>query len=131
MPFYLATISPDFGDQPANGEELYNEHCRSCHQKNGKGFFRVYPPLTDSGWVADDQKIIGNLLNGLKGPIVVNGKDYEGEMPSFRYLTDEEIALIVNYIREDIAETGAVLKASEVARLRPLLQSDSVEISTK
>ncbi|MEQ9261803.1 MAG: cytochrome c [Owenweeksia sp.] len=113
------------------GEDLYKEHCKSCHQRSGKGFFKMYPPLTDPAWVADDEKIVGNLLNGLKGEINVNGKTFDGEMPAFRYLTNREIALIVNYVRTDIAETGAPISVEEVARLRNELQTDSLKILTK
>ncbi|MGB0176548.1 MAG: c-type cytochrome [Owenweeksia sp.] len=118
-------------EQLATGEDLYREHCKSCHQRNGKGFFKMYPPLTDPAWVANNEKIVGNLVNGLRGKIMVNGKNFDGEMPAFRYLSDEEMASLINYIRSEIAGEGTAISASEVSRLRSELEVDSLKILTK
>tara|TARA_R110000850_G_scaffold13062_3_gene42853 strand:- start:4 stop:399 length:396 start_codon:yes stop_codon:yes gene_type:complete len=101
-----------------NGKELYEEHCQSCHMKMGKGFLKMYPPLTDTTWVGRDEKIVGNILNGLKGEIIVNGKTYDKEMPPMAYLTNEEIAAIINYIRKEIVGVEANISAKKVQQLR-------------
>ncbi|HAD96741.1 MAG TPA: hypothetical protein DCG19_05000 [Cryomorphaceae bacterium] len=119
------------GPQVNNGEDLYREYCKSCHQRSGKGFLRVYPPLTDPEWIARDERIVGNILNGIKGEIVVEGKEYDGEMPSFYYLSDNQIAQIVNYVRTEIAGTGTSIDSVHVARLRSELLRDSLKILTK
>ncbi len=87
---------------PKNGDDLYEEHCQSCHMKKGKGFFRMYPPLTDTAWVGNDERMVDVILGGLSGEITVNGKTYDGEMPPMSYLTDEEISQIINYIRREV-----------------------------
>ncbi len=87
---------------PKNGADLYEEHCQSCHMKKGKGFFRMYPPLTDTAWVGNDERMVDVILGGLSGKITVNGKTYDGEMPPMSYLTDEEISQIINYIRREV-----------------------------
>ena len=78
----------------------------------------MYPPLTDTTWVGRDEKIVGNILNGLKGEIIVNGKTYDKEMPPMAYLTNEEIAAIINYIRKEIVGVEANISAKKVQQLR-------------
>jgi len=64
------------------------------------------------------------LLNGMSGEITVNGKVFEGEMPSFGHLTDAEIAAVVNYLRNSFGNNAQahpdipVLTADEVSALR-------------
>ncbi len=106
------------GQTAESGEALYEKHCQSCHMKKGKGFFRMYPPLTDTSWVAPDDQIVNNIISGLKGEITVNGKTYDNEMPPMAYLTDEEIAAIVNYVRNDINGLKASISLARVKELR-------------
>lgn len=114
----LIVIS-SFGSQqnPENGLELYQQHCQSCHMKKGKGFFKIYPPLTDTTWVGKDEKIVSIILNGLSGQISVNGKTYNNEMPPMAYLTDEEVAKIINYIRKKVVGMERVISARGVNEL--------------
>lgn len=105
-------------EEPKSGEELYGDHCQSCHMKKGKGFFRMYPPLDDKDWVGDDQKIVKIMTTGLKGEIAVHNKAYDNEMPPMDYLEDDEIAKIINYVRNEIAEVDQKITAQEVKELR-------------
>ncbi len=116
--FVLFMMSFENPQKPKTGAELYEQHCQSCHMKKGKGFFKMYPPLTDSNWVGNDEKIVGNIINGLKGEITVHGKTYDNEMPPMAYLTDEEIAKIINYIRVEIAEVEATISVGRVKEIR-------------
>lgn len=74
----------------SSGQPLYEQHCATCHQKDGKGKPGQYP------------KLAGNPIVTLEDPIpaittVVNGK---GEMPEFGdKLSSDEIASILSYIR--------------------------------
>ena len=42
--------------------------------------------------------MIATILYGNDGPITVNGVQYNGVMPGFAYLTDDEVAAVVTYI---------------------------------
>lgn len=86
--------------------------------KKGQGFFKFYPPLTDTNWVGNDSLIVGNILNGISGPIVVNDKTYDREMPAVTGLSDGEIAAIINYIRTEIAAIDKPISEQKVALLR-------------
>ena len=49
------------------------------------------------------EKILINiLLNGMENPIVINGKTYNGLMPSHSFLKDEELALVHNYMKDQM-----------------------------
>ncbi|MEM1134345.1 MAG: PQQ-dependent sugar dehydrogenase [Bacteroidota bacterium] len=96
------------------GEALYLQHCSSCHQPNGEGLPDLIPPLAKTDWVTGNtSKLIAVVLAGTSEPMEVNGKIYEQEMPGFSAsLQDEEIALILTYIRSHFGnEANAVHKA--------------------
>ena len=89
------------------GAVLYNKYCGSCHMANGMGDGSRFPPIAGSEWVKGDQKVlIDVVLSGLKGPIEVNGKTYDGVMPPVDYLEDEEIAQILTYIRKEFGDNA-------------------------
>jgi mono/diheme cytochrome c family protein len=81
---------------------LYSQNCASCHGDYGQGMAGVFPPLINSRLVTGDKTIpIRILLNGLQGKVTVQGKTYQGIMPSFKArLSTEEIAAILTYLRE-------------------------------
>lgn len=68
----------------------------TCHQPNGKGLDPAFPPLEKSEWVTGDpERLIKMTLYGLMGPIEVNGKKYDGQVPMTPFgglLNDNELA---------------------------------------
>ncbi|MFY8003835.1 MAG: c-type cytochrome [Chitinophagaceae bacterium] len=81
------------------GAELYNTYCSSCHLTNGKGMDAVYPGLVKSTTVLKDaKKTVQIILKGQSG-VAINGVNYDVAMPPQDYLTDDQIAAIVNYVR--------------------------------
>ena len=78
------------------GQRLYLENCSNCHQKDGTGLGRLIPPLKDSDFLTDQvNRTICLVKNGISGEIIVNGKDYNHEMPGNREMTELEIAEVV------------------------------------
>lgn len=101
------------------GAKLYTTYCAPCHQGDGKGDGTRYPPLENSEFVRGDKnKLIGIVLNGLNGPITVNGIGFNDSMPANGFLKDEEIALILTYVRQNFNNHGTVVLPSEVNRVR-------------
>jgi hypothetical protein len=91
--------SPKFGQYYVQGEQLYNLHCSNCHQKDGSGLGRVYPPVDTSDYMDRDySQVICLIRNGIDGELVVNGQVYNQPMPAFPMLSDLEVAQIVTYI---------------------------------
>lgn len=105
--------------RPVTGANIYNIYCRACHQKDGKGDGLRFPPLDNSEWVTGDKKrLIGVLLNGLEGTIEVKGKPYNSLMPSQSFLTDEQIAEVLTYVRQSFGNDASGVSAGEVSQLR-------------
>lgn len=106
------------------GRKVYNLYCTSCHQENGKGDGSRYPSLVESDWVSGDKnRLIEILLNGLKGPIVVNGKSFNGEMPKHDFLSNAEISKVTSYIRLNFKNNAGVIQEKEVAQMRDRLKN--------
>ena len=64
--------------------------------------------------------LIENILNGQTGEIVVNGKKYNGQMLPYNYLTDEQIADVINYMKNTWGNQSAtVVTPAMVKKIRP------------
>jgi nitrite reductase (NO-forming) len=101
------------------GAALFAGTCSVCHQANGEGLAGVFPPLAKSDFLAPDHaKAIAVVLNGLSGPVKVNGKDYNSVMPPMSQLTDDEIANILTYVTNSWGNTGNQVTQAEVAKAR-------------
>ncbi len=90
-------------DRREAGEQLYTTHCSTCHQPGGTGILAAFPPL--AGHIPDiygapggRSYLIRVLLYGLEGEIWVGDQSYQGWMPSFAHLPDQEVASLLNYI---------------------------------
>lgn len=80
------------------GRALYLQHCFICHQLNGQGLPGVYPPLAGSDYLrADRERAVRVVVEGLRGPIEVNGKQFDGFMPPV-VLDDAPVARVLNYV---------------------------------
>jgi mono/diheme cytochrome c family protein len=80
------------------GKTVYETNCMSCHMPEGTGLEGAFPPLTKSKNLADKNRLIKVILQGMRGPLRVNGVDYNGEMAGIS-LTNAEAADVSNYIR--------------------------------
>jgi nitrite reductase (NO-forming) len=106
-------------DQIKAGEALFAGTCSTCHQADGKGLEGVFPPLAGSDWLlAAKQRAIGVVVNGLNGPVKVNGKEYNSVMPPMSQLNDDEVANILTYTLNAWGNDGGVVSAEEVAKVR-------------
>ena len=83
------------------GQQVYSQICSSCHQPGGTGLEGQFPPLIDNPNVDDAGYVADVITNGRQGEIVVDGVAYDGVMPSFSTLTDEEVEAVTAYIQND------------------------------
>ena len=97
----------------AQGKSVYGKTCTACHQASGMGTPGQFPPLAGSEWVnePDPGRVIRAVLNGLQGPIKVQGHDFNNVMVPWNSYSDEDIAAVITYVRGN-AEWGN--KASAV-----------------
>lgn len=102
-----------------SGRVLYNTYCAACHQGDGKGDNNRFPPLRDSDWVTgEEERLIDVVLNGLQGPIEVNGKSYDGLMPANGHLDNHAIASILTYVRKVFGNESPPVSALNVEKIR-------------
>jgi len=122
---FLALISCTGNKKPAEettanpGQGIYMKYCMACHQASGSGVPGMYPTLQKTDWVhGDKSRLIGLLLNGQQGEIMVNGQVFRGVMPKHQYLTDEQIADVLTYVRSNFGNSADAVLPEEVANIR-------------
>ena len=89
----------------ALGAQVYAANCAACHQASGAGLPGVFPPLAGhggdlyraEGGIGGRQYLIDVMLYGLQGAITVGGATYNGLMPAWAQLGDEQIAAVINH----------------------------------
>ncbi len=100
------------------GGRVYQQNCAACHQSNGEGISGVFPPLAGSDFLNEDKdRAASAIINGLSGKITVNGKDYDGVMPSMR-LTDAEVANVLSYVYSMWDNSGQSVEPADVKAVR-------------
>ena len=103
------------------GEAVYKAVCNGCHQATGQGQGQI-PPLVDSEWVTQGTERFAQIvLNGLSGPITVNGASYGAAvMPAQKgAINDKQVAQVMTYVRYkfgNISDTVVTKEMIEVAR---------------
>lgn len=103
------------------GQVAYTRYCASCHLPAGQGDGNRYPPLFGSEWVNGDKtRLINVVLKGLSGPITVRKKPYDGVMPAHNFLSDEQVAEILTYIRTRLNHSGTAISVEEVQTVRAM-----------
>jgi len=101
------------------GSILYKGTCSVCHQESGEGLANVFPPLAGADFLkADLPRAIGIVLNGLTGPITVNGTAYDSVMPPMSQLNDDEIANILTYVTNSWGNSADAISSGQVKQAR-------------
>lgn len=108
----------DLESSIARGKEVYVSNCMSCHMEMGEGLEGVYPPMAKADYLmADKKRSILQILKGVKGPMKVNGVDYDSEMVAIE-LSDKEVSDVLNYVRNSFGNKGAAVTPEEVQAVR-------------
>jgi nitrite reductase (NO-forming) len=101
------------------GAVLFKGTCSTCHQDNGQGLPSVFPPLAKSDYLLSDKnRAVAVVLNGLSGPVTVNGAQYNSVMPPMSQLNDDEVANILTYALNSWGNSDGAVTAAEVAKVR-------------
>jgi len=100
------------------GELLYTKHCSNCHQADGSGLGRLYPPLKQSDYMNENfEQVLCLMRNGIRGELTVNGVQYNQAMPGVPTLTDLEIAEIATYIYNAWGNEYGLIDVKEAERI--------------
>ncbi|HEY1848136.1 MAG TPA: cytochrome c [Opitutaceae bacterium] len=112
-------------DPLAVGKAAFGAVCITCHQPTGMGLPGIYPPLAGSEWVnGPADRMIRIVLYGLKGDVHVEGHDFNAAaMPVFGQgvtnsaysWSDDKIAAVISYVRQEWGNKGGPVSADEVA----------------
>jgi cytochrome c oxidase subunit 2 len=97
-------------DLTKRGEKVYAANCAACHQANGKGAGPI-KPLDGAAVVLDADKLkqVAVLLNGQNN----------GAMPSWKALSDTEIAAVITFTKNNWSnKTGQLVQPADVLAAR-------------
>lgn len=101
-------------NEPLSGKVLYTSYCASCHKPLGEGLSGVFPALSNSPIVNGEKNELTRLI--IQGTInrEPEGSSFEGNMPAFSFLQDEEIMEITNYIRTNFGNSSPKIDLNTV-----------------
>ena len=104
---------------PGSGQEIYTRYCATCHMGDGNGIENAFPPIRETEWSNGDKgRLIRLVLYGMQGPIEVKGKSYNNVMTPHNFLTDEQVAAVLTYVRSNFGNDADAVVAEEVSRVR-------------
>lgn len=124
----VAAAADPLAEQKKAGLIAYSKSCNACHQADGMGNPALsIPHLAGSDWVLAEgpNRLIRVVLHGLKGPIKLNGQDFNmggvGAMNPWLKtadnpagLTPGEIADVLTYVRNAWGNKGSAVTEDQV-----------------
>ena len=105
-----------------DGAQIYAQICQGCHMPDGRGAEGAgrYPAFAGSAAVASAPYMVVTILQGRRNmPSFSKPRDNRNFFPPV-YLTDVQVAAVVNYIRGNFGNAyTATITAEDVATLKP------------
>jgi len=129
-PNYIFTRKAGSEDNRTKGAKLFRQICVACHGAWGEGIDGLAPPLKDSEYLSENVERLGLvILHGLKGPVNVNGKEYNFNSPmpglaSNHTISDKDISDIIAYITNAFADKPKGLSVDKIKELRAKTPKD-------
>ncbi len=118
FPLLAGFRASDASAQVEADEQLYEIYCGVCHGSDGEGVERAFPPLVESRFLLENpERTVDIILHGLLDPIRVD-EFYEGAMPPVDYLSDEQVAAIMNYVLNAWGHDGGTVTPEQVEERR-------------
>ena len=115
-------MTAEVSQQMEVGKTVFNQYCLACHQANGQGVPGAFPTLVQTEWVTgENAPLITVIINGLQGEITVKGETYNAVMPQHGFLTDEQIAGVLTYVRQSFGNDSPPISVEEVTEVRESL----------
>lgn len=104
------------------GAVVYKNVCITCHMADGGGVPNMNPPLIKTEYVLGDKTRLAHIvLAGLAEPIEIDGNDYKQHMPAQAYLTDQQVADVLTYVRNKFGNKASAVQVAEVKAVRAKL----------
>jgi mono/diheme cytochrome c family protein len=114
-----AVTPPPQGDMTA-GAAIYAHACVSCHEADGSGAPRIYPPLPGNANLqsADPSSTLRIILDGAQ-TVTTPRAPNTGSMPAYaKQLSDQEIADVANYVRNSWGNAAPPVTPAQVRKAR-------------
>lgn len=115
---------PDVAPPPQSGmsagQSIYAHACVSCHEADGSGAPRIYPPLPGNANLqsTDPASTLRIILEGVQ-TVTTPRAPNPGSMPAYaKQLSDEEIADVTNYIRNSWGNAAPLVTPEQVKKAR-------------
>jgi mono/diheme cytochrome c family protein len=103
----------------ARGQIVYAKFCLTCHQVDGSGVPNLNPPLIKTKWTLGPKTImIQQVLKGSSGKVEIDGDTFSNTMPPLKTLTDQQIADVLTYVRNNFGNKASMATAAEVKAVR-------------
>ena len=111
--------SPPAPAEMKSGKDIYDHYCVACHEADGSGTPRIYPPLPGNALLqsADPSSTLRIMLDGAH-TVTTPRAPNAGEMPGYKQLSDQQIADVTNYVRNSWGNAAPAVTAEQVARAR-------------
>jgi mono/diheme cytochrome c family protein len=111
-----SAADPEMAASMKRGQLVYKNVCITCHQADGGG-------VPNTEYVLGDKTRLAHIvLAGLAEPIEINGDDYKQHMPAQNYLTDQQIADVLTFVRNSFGNKASAVKVAEVQAVRATLK---------
>jgi cytochrome c6 len=104
----MGIVAAQAGAQAPDGKALFAKNCAACHQATGAGIPGAFPALKANKFVQGDaNEVISTVLKGRAG------------MPTFAAaLDDDQLSLVLSYVRSSWGNKGAAVAAADVTAVR-------------
>ena len=104
------------------GADYYARRCANCHGAAGEGVAGLGPVLAGSPWVTGASEVLARIvLQGLQGPIEVNGEVWNSVMPGHAAMPDFDDATaagLLTYLNRAWGHAGRAVDADFIAEVR-------------
>lgn len=110
------------GVYDSRGAILYAEYCQVCHRADGKGVERIFPALDANSAVYSKEadSVLQVTLSGGRMPDTPYDR-MAFTMPEFINLSDNDIAEVVNYVRNSWTNQASEVDVNDVVKMRAFL----------
>jgi mono/diheme cytochrome c family protein len=113
-------VTPPPQAEMAAGKAIYARACIACHEADGAGAPRIYPPLPGNAnlQAADPSSTLRIILDGAQ-TVTTPRAPNTGSMPAYaRQLSDREVADVTNYIRNSWGNAAPLVTPAQVRKAR-------------
>ena len=110
------------------GKQIFADSCSACHQSDGKGVPRMFPPLEHNANVQqrDPTTVVRVILQGAR-TVATDKRPTPFAMPAFDWkLKDDQIAAVATYVRNAWGNSAPPVTAEQIQNLRQQVKQQTV-----